>query len=113
MHPGPFRYASARIATRIGKRIRSMPLLFEQSAPRIHPNDDILGAVLLCLLLGPERRQDLGMRKIEDPIAKPELLTKAQMLLTAFVLNLKQLPEKQASPATLRAGLDQMVRLAA
>jgi hypothetical protein len=53
------------------------------------------------------------MRKIQDPMTQSELLTKAQMLLTAFVLDLKQLPEKQASPATLRAGLDQIVRLAA
>jgi hypothetical protein len=53
------------------------------------------------------------MRKIQDPMAQSEILTKAQMLLTAFVLDLKQLPEEQAGSATLRDGLNQMVRLAA
>jgi hypothetical protein len=53
------------------------------------------------------------MRKIQEPLDQSELLTKAQMLLTAFVLDLKQLPEEQAGSARFRDGIDQVVRLAA
>ena len=57
----------------------------------------------------------LFCRDAKNPRAldQSELLTKAQMLLTAFVLDLKQLPEEQAGSARFRDGIDQVVRLAA
>jgi hypothetical protein len=46
------------------------------------------------------------MRRIKDPIIQSEILTNAQILLTAFVLDLKPLDGDQTPP---RAGLDQIV----
>jgi hypothetical protein len=46
------------------------------------------------------------MRRIEDPIIQFEVLTHAQILLTAFVLDLKPLDGDQTQP---RAALDQIV----
>ena len=38
------------------------------------------------------------MRRIEDPIIQSEILTNAQILLTAFVLDLKPLDGDQTPP---------------
>jgi hypothetical protein len=46
------------------------------------------------------------MRRIEDPIIQSEILTHAQILLTAFVFDLEPLDGDQIPP---RAGLDQIV----
>jgi hypothetical protein len=53
------------------------------------------------------------IRQIQDPTIQSEILTRAHMLLTAFVLDLKPELDKQVGSATLRPGLDQTVRLAA
>lgn len=50
------------------------------------------------------------IRELEDPTIQSQLLTDAQILLTAFVLDLKPLPGDQTSPATLRPGVDQITR---
>ena len=44
------------------------------------------------------------MREIRDPVIQSKILTDAQILLTAFVLDLQPLPGDQASAATLQAG---------
>jgi hypothetical protein len=49
------------------------------------------------------------IRRVEDPMAQAELLTKAQILLTAFIAGLDPRICDQTSSATLRAGLDEMV----
>jgi hypothetical protein len=53
------------------------------------------------------------IRGVQDPVAQSEILTKAQMLLTAFVVDLKPSSEEHTGSATLGSGLDQTVRLAA
>jgi hypothetical protein len=53
------------------------------------------------------------IREIQDPVAQSEILTKAQILLTAFVLDLKPSCGEHTGSATLGRGLDQTVRLAA
>jgi hypothetical protein len=53
------------------------------------------------------------IREIQDPVAQSEILTKAQILLTAFVLDLKPSSEEHSGSSMLRPGLDQTVRLAA
>ena len=50
------------------------------------------------------------IRRIEHRGDQAELLTKAQILLTAFVLGLEPLGADQASSASPRAGLRQVVR---
>ena len=44
------------------------------------------------------------IREIADPLIQSEILTDAQLLLTAFVLELQPLPGDQASSATLKLG---------
>ena len=46
---------------------------------------------------------------LKTPMAQAELLTKAQILLTAFIAGLDPRICDQTSSATLRAGLDEMV----
>ena len=50
------------------------------------------------------------IRRVEDPMDQDELLTKAQILLTAFVLGLEPLGADQTSSGSPRAGLGQVVR---
>lgn len=47
------------------------------------------------------------IRQIQDPMVQAEILTKAQILLTAFVVELIPLPWDQISSATLSTGLGQ------
>jgi hypothetical protein len=49
------------------------------------------------------------IREIQNPIIQAEILTNAQILLTAFVLELQPLPRDQTSSAAPRASLGQMV----
>jgi hypothetical protein len=44
------------------------------------------------------------MREIRDPVIQSKILTDAQILLTAFVLDLQPLPGDQASAARLKPG---------
>jgi hypothetical protein len=44
------------------------------------------------------------IREIDDPLVQSEILTGAQLLLTAFVLELQPFPGDQASCATLKPG---------
>jgi hypothetical protein len=53
------------------------------------------------------------IRGVQDPIAQSEILTRAQMLLMAFVLELKPSPEVHTGSATLGREPDQTVKLAA
>jgi hypothetical protein len=53
------------------------------------------------------------IRDIQDPVAQSEILTRAQILLTAFVLDLKPSSEEHTGSVTLGRGLDQTVRFAA
>jgi len=53
------------------------------------------------------------IREIQDPTPRSEILTKEQILLTAFVLDLKPSSEEHTRSATLRRGHDQTVRIAA
>jgi hypothetical protein len=48
------------------------------------------------------------IREIPDPTAQAEVLTDAQILLTAFVLDLEPAPRDQANPITLRTRLNEM-----
>ena len=48
------------------------------------------------------------IREIRDPTAQAEVLTEAQILLTAFVLDLEPAPRDQANPITLRTRLNEM-----
>ena len=50
------------------------------------------------------------IREIDDPLAQSEILTNAQMLLTAFVFDLEAVDVDQTAA---RAGLDQIVPIAA
>ena len=45
------------------------------------------------------------IRDLEDPMARAELFTKAQVLLTAFVLGLEPLNSDRTISASSRAGL--------
>jgi len=47
------------------------------------------------------------MREIQDPAVQSTVITKAQTLLTAFVLDLTPLPEENDKSATVRAGLEE------
>ena len=62
-----------------------------------------LGLWTATRLLGEIRGLDGGMDQAE-------LLTKAQILLTAFVLGLEPLDSDQVSASQARAGLGQVVR---
>ena len=48
------------------------------------------------------------IREIPDPIIRSEVLTEAQILLTAFVLELKPLSREETDPITLRTRLSEM-----
>jgi hypothetical protein len=48
------------------------------------------------------------MREINDPVTQAEILTNAQVLLTAFVIDLKPLVGDQPSSAPPRTSLDQI-----
>jgi hypothetical protein len=50
------------------------------------------------------------IREIPDPTAQAAVLTDAQILLTAFVLDLEPLPGDQAYPVTTRTHLDEVTR---
>ena len=62
----------------------------------------LLGLLMVTRLLGQ-------IRGLKDQTDQAELLTKAQILLTAFVLGLEPLGSDQTSSASPRAGLDQMM----
>jgi hypothetical protein len=47
-------------------------------------------------------------REIEDPIVRAEILTKTQILLTAFCVELKPQPWDQISSAPLRTGFGEV-----
>ena len=47
------------------------------------------------------------MREVNDPVTRSEILTNAQILLTAFVLDLKPLEKTSSAPPT--TSLDQIV----
>jgi hypothetical protein len=49
------------------------------------------------------------VREINDPVTQSEILTNAQMLLTAFVIDLKPLVGDQTSSAAPKTSLDQIV----
>ena len=49
------------------------------------------------------------IRESQDPLIQSEILTDAQILLTAFVLDLKPLPRDQSSSAAPRTKRDQMI----
>jgi hypothetical protein len=51
------------------------------------------------------------IREISDPTAQSEVLTDAQILLTAFVLDLEPAPRDQACPVTTRTRLNEMAEL--
>ena len=48
------------------------------------------------------------IREIPDAITRSQVLTEAQILLTAFVLGLKSLSRDEADPITLRTSLNEM-----
>ena len=48
------------------------------------------------------------IREIPDAISRSEVLTEAQILLTAFVLGLQPLPRDEADPIMLRTSLNEM-----
>ena len=48
------------------------------------------------------------MREINDPVTQSEILTNAQVLLTAFVIDLKPLVGDQPSSVSPRTSLDQI-----
>ena len=48
------------------------------------------------------------IREINDPVTQSEILTNAQVLLTAFVIDLKPLVGNQPSSALPRTSLDQI-----
>jgi hypothetical protein len=48
------------------------------------------------------------LREVQDPSVQSTVITKAQTLLTAFVLDLTPLPEEKDKSATLRAGLEEI-----
>jgi hypothetical protein len=47
------------------------------------------------------------MREVNDPVTRSEILANAQILLTAFVLDLKPLEKTSSAPPT--TSLDQIV----
>jgi hypothetical protein len=49
------------------------------------------------------------IREIQDPTIRSEILTNAQILLTAFALGLQPLPGDQVISAPPRTSLDQIV----
>ena len=49
------------------------------------------------------------IREINDPVAQSEIITNAQILLTAFVIDLKPLVGDQTNSAPPRTSLDQIV----
>jgi hypothetical protein len=51
------------------------------------------------------------IREVEDPTDQAEILTDIQILLTAFVLDLKLLPADRTNPPTLGTHPVQMVKL--
>jgi hypothetical protein len=51
------------------------------------------------------------IREINDPVTQSEILTNAQVLLTAFVIDLKPLVGNQPSSALPRTSLDQIATL--
>ena len=63
----------------------------------------LLGLWMVTRLLGE-------IRGVEQRVDQAELLTKAQILLTAFVLGLEPLGADQTSSGSPRAGLGQVVR---
>ena len=67
-------------------------------------SDQLLNLSTATRLLG-------DIREIPDPIIRSEVLTKAQILLTAFVLELQPLPDDQTTSVTLRADPTQIVKL--
>jgi hypothetical protein len=52
-----------------------------------------------------------GIREIPDAITRSEVLTEAQILLTAFVLGLNPLSGDPENAITLRTRLDEMPKL--
>jgi hypothetical protein len=48
------------------------------------------------------------MREVNDPVTQSEILTNAQILLTALVLDLKPLEQTSSAPPT--TSLDQIVK---
>jgi hypothetical protein len=63
--------------------------------------DQLFGLWTVIRLLGE-------VREIPDAITRSEVLTEAQILLTAFVLGLRSLPRDESDPITLRTGLNEM-----
>jgi len=63
--------------------------------------DLLFGLSTVIRLLG-------GIREIPDAITRSEVLTEAQILLTAFVLGLKPLPKDETNPITLATRPNQM-----
>jgi len=51
------------------------------------------------------------IREAKDPTAQSEIITDTQILLTAFVLDLKLLPADRTNPPTLGTHPVQMVKL--
>ena len=51
------------------------------------------------------------MREIDDPAAQTEILTDAQILLTAFVLDLQPLPEHRTTSPKFRTNPAQRAKL--
>jgi hypothetical protein len=49
------------------------------------------------------------IREINDPVAQSQIITNAQILLTAFVIDLKPLVGDQTNSAPPRTSLDQIV----
>jgi len=48
------------------------------------------------------------LREVQDPSVQSTVITKAQTLLTAFVLDLTPLPQEKDKSATLSAGLEEI-----
>ncbi len=63
--------------------------------------DQLFGLWTVIRLMGE-------IREISDAITQSEVLTEAQILLTAFVLGLKPLPRDEADPITRKTGLNEM-----
>ena len=76
-----------------------MPLLFEQSAQRIHPNDDIPGAVLLSLLLGPDAVKTVG-----DPPQAAQVSDSATRASTELTVRLRPSPASTSGSALATLG---------
>jgi len=63
--------------------------------------DQLFGLWTVIRLLGE-------VREIPDAITQSEILTEAQILLTAFILGLKSLPRDEADPIARRTSLNEM-----